>query len=365
MAPLNQRAWVLQERVLSPRILHFASNQIFWECQSHSGCESYPLGLPSSMEDGLDVLDRAFSARTLRCLLEKFEVEILTCSSGGDQSVVENQPGSRAATDMDGVYRYWDRIVQSYSSCGLTKPGDKLAALSGLAQFVEKRLKVQYLAGIWGQHLPEQLNWHINPDLKACSRRAPEYRAPSWSWASIDGPILPRRPVNEGKCLIKVLGAMIFPTIVGQTGQVKNAYLKLRASILQLDGLVLRTGSTLDLISFDGGRLRYHLTIQPDVSLPLGEVGCNIPLHCGEFEGSLWLMPITQSIPQPWITSLVLKRMHGHTFRFQRIGHFEAKDVGVCQMFSSTEVGDHDRRLEIHELLMLRSQLSETKQLKL
>lgn len=31
-APLNRRAWVLQERMLSPRILHFAKNQVFWTC---------------------------------------------------------------------------------------------------------------------------------------------------------------------------------------------------------------------------------------------------------------------------------------------------------------------------------------------
>lgn len=29
---LNKRAWVLQERVLSPRIIHFTEEQIFWEC---------------------------------------------------------------------------------------------------------------------------------------------------------------------------------------------------------------------------------------------------------------------------------------------------------------------------------------------
>ena len=31
-APLNKRAWVLQERALSRRILHFTKNQTYWEC---------------------------------------------------------------------------------------------------------------------------------------------------------------------------------------------------------------------------------------------------------------------------------------------------------------------------------------------
>ncbi len=31
-APLNTRAWVVQERYLSPRILHCSRQQLFWEC---------------------------------------------------------------------------------------------------------------------------------------------------------------------------------------------------------------------------------------------------------------------------------------------------------------------------------------------
>jgi hypothetical protein len=31
-APLNHRAWVVQERIFAPRIIHFCRNQLFWEC---------------------------------------------------------------------------------------------------------------------------------------------------------------------------------------------------------------------------------------------------------------------------------------------------------------------------------------------
>jgi hypothetical protein len=84
----------------------------------------------------------------------------------------------------------------------------------------------------------------------------------------------------------------------------------------------------------------------PDVSLSQKEVGSDISLPCGEFEGSLWLMPITQSIPQPWVTGLILKRMQGGLLRFQRIGNFRAMDIGICQMFSFTELDDHDRQVK-------------------
>jgi Heterokaryon incompatibility protein (HET) len=31
--PLNSRAWTLQERILSPRILHYGTDQMYWECR--------------------------------------------------------------------------------------------------------------------------------------------------------------------------------------------------------------------------------------------------------------------------------------------------------------------------------------------
>jgi hypothetical protein len=44
-SPFNKRGWVFQERLLSPRILHFCHNEIFWERREHAACESYPEGL--------------------------------------------------------------------------------------------------------------------------------------------------------------------------------------------------------------------------------------------------------------------------------------------------------------------------------
>lgn len=38
---LNQRGWVLQERALSRRTLHFTSNQTYWECGEGIRCETF------------------------------------------------------------------------------------------------------------------------------------------------------------------------------------------------------------------------------------------------------------------------------------------------------------------------------------
>lgn len=39
--PLNKRAWVLQERVLSRRIIHFSAKQMYWECGEGVRCENF------------------------------------------------------------------------------------------------------------------------------------------------------------------------------------------------------------------------------------------------------------------------------------------------------------------------------------
>lgn len=50
--PLNQRAWVVQERLLAPRVLHFCATQLIWECNELTASEAAPLGfqhIPKSM----------------------------------------------------------------------------------------------------------------------------------------------------------------------------------------------------------------------------------------------------------------------------------------------------------------------------
>jgi hypothetical protein len=51
LQPLQQRAWVFQERFLSPRILHYGRNQVSWECQTLFACEAYPGGAPKTLRE--------------------------------------------------------------------------------------------------------------------------------------------------------------------------------------------------------------------------------------------------------------------------------------------------------------------------
>ncbi|KAI1342283.1 heterokaryon incompatibility protein-domain-containing protein [Xylariaceae sp. FL0016] len=44
LAPLNTRGWVMQERLLSRRILHFGAEMMYWECRCRSASELNPQG---------------------------------------------------------------------------------------------------------------------------------------------------------------------------------------------------------------------------------------------------------------------------------------------------------------------------------
>lgn len=80
----------------------------------------------------------------------------------------------------------WKRIVEAYSQTLLTKPQDKLAALSGIARRFSQKYEYKYVAGLMMKdHHPQALSWTF-PDG---SRIIEPYRAPSWSWASREGRI--------------------------------------------------------------------------------------------------------------------------------------------------------------------------------
>jgi hypothetical protein len=45
-APLNSQAWVVQERSLAPRVVHFGLTEVYWECVTCKSMESLPHGPP-------------------------------------------------------------------------------------------------------------------------------------------------------------------------------------------------------------------------------------------------------------------------------------------------------------------------------
>ncbi|TGO71979.1 hypothetical protein BELL_0506g00050 [Botrytis elliptica] len=144
-SPLYQRAWTFQERFLSPRTLHFGKPQMILRCHTLINYETFPETRSTNFEEG-DTVESQYC--TFR--------------------------------------RAWSIIVENYSKSQLTISSDKLVAFSGVAKHFANKYKVEYLAGIWKEHLPHALVWSV--DDKDGTRPLP-LRRPSWSWASRNGPI--------------------------------------------------------------------------------------------------------------------------------------------------------------------------------
>ena len=211
-APLNRRAWVIQERLLSPRVLHYGKDQLLWECHELDACETYPHGLPSIPANAHTLfkgLDPEIDGRRLR-------------------KVSNNEPDP----DLD-PYHLWAKVVQAYTSCDLSEPGDKLIAISGIAKRFRSMLNDAYLAGLWLRVLPTQLLWHVDDCKKANglpARRPTSYRAPSWSWASVDGKVS-TGDINIDGVLITVVNTHVKPFTDDVTGQIEDGYIVLQGKL--------------------------------------------------------------------------------------------------------------------------------------
>jgi hypothetical protein len=129
--PLNQRGWVVQERLLSPRTIHFAT-PVFWECRELIACETYP--------NGLDWRRMAATRKIWSTVLTKQET--------------------------------WNVVVDTFSAKALTRSEDKLVAISGVAKALQPVFQDEYLAGLWRKQILPGLLWAVEKDPTGKDRDA-------------------------------------------------------------------------------------------------------------------------------------------------------------------------------------------------
>ena len=174
-APVNRRAWVLQERLLAPRVLHFCQDQIAWECYHLDAAECLPHGV-SNMEV------RSGNVR------ERARLKSLMPNDYGPKPVEVDK-----IEMSDSAHESWKLVTEKYSRTGLTNESDKLIALAGIAELLSREIRGLYVAGMWEKYLASQLLWRVDPiyengRLSNPSQRPTSFRAPSFSWAAVDAP---------------------------------------------------------------------------------------------------------------------------------------------------------------------------------
>ncbi|KAI1805399.1 HET-domain-containing protein [Daldinia bambusicola] len=207
---LDKRGWCLQEAVLSRRRLCFDGNEMSWECLCRKVCECGHYIWPKfgAMETPYE-----FNAVQFGALLQGIASKSMPSQKMDVYSLGVSERHNYWLTGKGGtnhpnggpgrIYDLWRNLASNYSRRSVSRQGDKLVALTGLANIMreanqhEANAENGYLAGLWKTELHFDLAWRVAsfklrpiPSVDKESNFVEQtHRFLSWSWASCDGVI--------------------------------------------------------------------------------------------------------------------------------------------------------------------------------
>lgn len=208
---LATRAWALQEKLLPQRTIHLGDRGLYWECRTLIASEFLPDGFVDRLGTGL--------------LQEMHETE--------------------------SIRYWWHNVVRMFTGADITVARDKLPALSGVARRVHSQRGGRYLAGLWrDERIEAQLCWRVSVPLP----RLKTWRAPSWSWASVDGVVTyePTQPGVYDDNYARVLDAWVTPLGNDPFGELSGGGLRIACAamlcgrIVDQDTIVVQSVSSED-----------------------------------------------------------------------------------------------------------------------
>ncbi|KFY50683.1 hypothetical protein V495_00120 [Pseudogymnoascus sp. VKM F-4514 (FW-929)] len=301
-SPLAGHAWAVQERLLSPRTLHFSKKGLFWECRHCDASESFPEGSPAFENSHIFHLDR--------------------------------KPMSEI----------WHVVIALYTGSKLAFPSDKMIAISGIAQKAFKESSDQYLAGLWRKDIEFQLLWQQQRPGKRLPPGS-KYRAPSWSWASVDeeGFVYyhPRHEEQEYVYYAHVLSAHVVPVGKNIFGEVKSGELQMSYSVM-LVGQLKRDRMF--------GPNDWGALYQVEINSPYNEKDSfQVTLESYELDGrDVYLLPVLETLGKDKhdkgnIKGLVVLPTGTKKGEYSRAGSF------YLSGFNEVNRKDQDRFLELLE----------------
>ncbi|RSL88935.1 hypothetical protein CEP51_001463 [Fusarium floridanum] len=224
--PLLGRAWAFQERIMSPRFLHIGHPELRWECKETVLCECGDIDQLSIKMTWVKVLESSSA----------FQLE-------------------KARRDL----------VEAYSRLSLTYEGDKLPAFSGLAkQACRASPSSEYLAGLFRGSLVVDMLWM---NRRRDTNNLKHWRAPTWSWASLDAFIVFPLSGHSGisgeepernsllKAYMEIIEAKCTTSTSDPTGSVSDGFIVLRGPVFDCsirDGKLCRVSAHQDICPVDG-----------------------------------------------------------------------------------------------------------------
>ena len=153
------------------------------------------------------------------------------------------------------------------------------------------------------------------------------YHAPSWSWASIDGPVYPCEITTGSTYLIDILDTEVSNSKIGPLGQVYSGFIVVKGFLIETIYHTLDRGNSACILEANGHNLStFVYGDTSDTHLEGGTlVHClalkSYPTSYGGFSYNFALM------------GLVLQRESETTSEFSRIGHFHMNGVDAIERF--------------------------------
>ncbi|KAL4906348.1 heterokaryon incompatibility protein-domain-containing protein [Aspergillus multicolor] len=314
--PLHKRGWVFQERHLSPRVLYFGAFQILWGCFESANCEGFPVGIPYHPTD------------------KNFYEPLALPDAKRTRDLQEPSPEAQEIMPIR-VYAQWCAMVELYTQCALTRQSDKLPAFAGIAKLFQEATRDEYIAGIWRSRLLESLDWRVDEPIRKASA---EYRAPSWSWASIDGPVKHALIGVISKQLVKLVAVEIQTQTSDPTGPVTSGYLTVRALLSTVVVEGYEEGDTYRVSIMDSRRdSAKHYTSFIRLLFALDYQGMEIykgqTLHLVPLNSSLWKSDLKPPNEVQVVFLILVSHVEGQQSQYFRIGHLILTEPGQIELF--------------------------------
>ncbi|CAK1359297.1 unnamed protein product [Cercospora beticola] len=361
--PLFGRGWAWQERLLSPRILHFTDTEVIWECLDSISCECgtletfvgnrvlaqrrYVLDVPRDIDMQPEQLARG------RALAERYDMLKLPTVdpessfpgffNNGLKAMHMNdysfmfacmgRPPDEYFEQRDSDhYDRWRDVISQFSRRKLTFEQDVFAAVSGLASMWhdKRQSEGRYLAGLWEADLLRGLLWVCADNSEGMEVLRPtRYLAPSWSWASVRRPVDWLPSVRERKAYHASILDVVCVTTTGDTfGKVSNgSFIDVAGHALKATITSCRDKSATAFVFIDDQNHAFATDCHPEVRALIGE----------EVLCLLWATDnVDVRTGQGLDRCLVLKACDTTSNTFTRIGITSSLPRG-SHLFTSTE----------------------------
>ncbi|KAF9872072.1 heterokaryon incompatibility protein [Colletotrichum karsti] len=302
--PLFNRAWCLQERLLSRRIIHFNFGELAFDCGKGYSCECGG----KQHYNWHNVVDLSGTYTPLRSR-SKY-LALLNNSTTVSSNAIMTDQGK-----LDPYVR-WHRLVSEYTCLNLTVTTDMLPAFSGLAHEMAEITGDTYLAGLWKNNLEQDLMWHVvsvadwrNQREKILKRG---WIAPSWSWAStgsgckVGFPIFSGAEVLEKKTpgIVESVKISCHPSGTDPTGSVSFGRLEVESRRLPV--LIQRPCSRWDVKRRWTDRVYGRFLLYARENDREWQEDCRPwtgqePLELGPVKSSLWVDPTVERMGKQYI----------------------------------------------------------------